>query len=1012
MAVIRSYNQPTVEARPAPNAGVPMNAPVAAFGNAAQTEGNARATQVAGAYLDRAADTTANMALSMMEEANEARVQELANNFMSGTQFTLYTDKDAFYRKRGQDAINGAQQATDKLLELKRDTVGLAANDTQRRRLTKMLDAQMIDVTNGISRYVSTQSMEWQKNVATARQQLLLNQTGMQWGDVDAVEKNAIAAESVAKEQARQLGAQPGDDVEKSMMAAARSNHFATAITQMVQNGQPRAALALHDRVKDRLDEKDATRIDGVMKSIRTDVAADDWIARQQPDEGRREVRRFFEAKGYTPEQASALAGHAMAESGARPGARNRGDGRDGSDSIGLFQWNSDRARNLQNFARDNKLDPWERSTQLEFAAWELANTESDAGKKIKGAKSLEEANAAVFGYLRPAKQTGRLDLAQAALADKGVGSDKANASALVLAAQNDPNLTPAEKVAITTKISKQSVAMEATRSATIKGLDDMLEAETIAMIASPSTATKGRLAILAQGYRDAGERSKANVAALLASMEDTILSFATAPKSAQDEITRSAAASLLPGKAKALADSLSAAGKKDRTEATKQAGEDFSALKSAASNTVRIETMAPKAQSIVDSLVKTGEFAKAREVEDWFNAQVAAQAAGQAPAAGLAKAASEMKTRIEEGEQTNAAILQLDALERVKREQASGFAKDALSYGAGVYSRDLGPLPPASDFAARVAYAEQISQRQGGMKVLPFTEPEIAQGRTALDNGTPEQQSKALQTFAQLPASAIPGVAEALAGKDSANRTTRGYAAALSFFAEKDPNSRAIGNEILDGIRILKADADSTRKPESKSDAWSATLKDTMENLFRDTPQLRAAVEDGAALVYISRMHRAGKQGDRLDIDVLRGAIRSVVGDPVELRGQYFLPPVRGMTSYDVSKALRSLSDGDLDGLRTEEGTPITASVIQNRGILTNGRNGEGWYFVRIPDPRAGFDPRPIMTPDGKDLFQLDLRPLIERAARFPDGLAPLPDAAIRARARAPSSPTEGLAP
>lgn len=96
---------------------------------------------------------------------------------------------------------------------------------------------------------------------------------------------------------------------------------------------------------------------------------------------------------------------------------------------------------------------------------------------------------------------------------------------------------------------------------------------------------------------------------------------------------------------------------------------------------------------------------------------------------------------------------------------------------------------------------------------------------------------------------------------------------------------------------------------------------------------------------------------------------------------------------------------------MRTLEGTPITADVIQRRGILTNGRNGEGWYFVRIPDPRAGGDARPVVNADGS-LYQLDLRPLVERAQRFPEGMAPLPDAPARARTRAPASPTEGLAP
>lgn len=985
MAVIRSYNQPTVEARPAPNAGVPMNAPVGAFGSAAQTEGNAQAVRTAGAYAERAAETTGNMALSMMEEANEARVQELANGFMSGTQFALYTDKDAFYRKRGQDAINGAQAATDKLLDLKKEAIGLAANETQRRRLDKMLGAQIMDANGGISRHVATQSMEWQKSVAEGRQQILRNEAALNYNDFEKIDGLASAAESTAREQAKLAGV-TGTDAETALIAKARSDVYATSITQLVQNDRKRSALALHDRVKDRLDEKDNIRLTSALKSVATEVEAEDWIARQQSGgEPRREVRQFFEAKGYTPEQASALAGHAQAESQFSPKIVNPKDGRDGSDSIGLFQWNSTRAQNLKKFAADNKLDPLDRRTQLEFAAWELENTEAPAGRGIKNAKTLEEANKAVFGYLRPKVQTGRLDLSQAALNDKGVGSDKANASGLVLAAQNDPNLTTAAKTAITTMVNKASATQEATRSATIKGLDDMLEATSLAMIASPSTYRKGTLATLADGYDAVGERSKAVATRLQADMEDTILSFAAAPKGAQDEIMRQVAASILPGKSKALADSLIAGARKDRAEATKQAGEDFAALKTAASNGVRLETLADKAKGVVETYAAASDFAKAREAEDWFNAQVGAQSAGQAPAAQLAQAAADMKTRIESGEQGNAAIQQLDALENVKRQQAAAFAKDALTAGSTIYSRDIGPLPAPTDFAGRVAYADQISRRQGGMQVLPFTEPEIAQIKTTLENAPPEQQAKTMQALAQIPPEHIPGIATALAGKGAGDQLSRSYAAAFSFYADRDPASREVGNQILQGAKIIKDGGDGSRKPAVTSDAWQTALQERVGNLLRDAdPRQMSVIADAVASVYVYQMNRAGRQGEKTDTDILNSAIKAVVGEPVVLHGQAFLPPVRGMTSYDVDKALGSLSDGDLDGLRTQEGTPITAAVIQNRGILTNGRNGEGWYFVRIPDPRAGGDARPVVNADGS-LYQIDLRPLIERARMFP---------------------------
>lgn len=78
-----------------------------------------------------------------------------------------------------------------------------------------------------------------------------------------------------------------------------------------------------------------------------------------------------------TRAQAAGIVGNFMQESTFNTGARNAGDGRDGSDSIGIGQWNGERARNLKAFGGENynNLD-----TQLDFAVHELRGTGGNGG--------------------------------------------------------------------------------------------------------------------------------------------------------------------------------------------------------------------------------------------------------------------------------------------------------------------------------------------------------------------------------------------------------------------------------------------------------------------------------------------------------------------------------------------------------------------------------------------------------------------------------------------------------
>lgn len=100
----------------------------------------------------------------------------------------------------------------------------------------------------------------------------------------------------------------------------------------------------------------------------------------------------FYLKKGYAPHQAAALAGQAQWEGQGNPAAVG-----DNGTAKGVFQWRLDRQGRL-NARKDGNTVPG----QLEFADWELSNTEKAAGDALRKSKNYEEATNAVLGFLRP----------------------------------------------------------------------------------------------------------------------------------------------------------------------------------------------------------------------------------------------------------------------------------------------------------------------------------------------------------------------------------------------------------------------------------------------------------------------------------------------------------------------------------------------------------------------------------------------------------------------------------
>jgi tape measure domain-containing protein len=120
-----------------------------------------------------------------------------------------------------------------------------------------------------------------------------------------------------------------------------------------------------------------ATAISGGITPVMQNLPADVTARMKQAME-------HLMSKGWSREAASGIVGNLHGESRLNPNARAKGDGRDGSDSIGIGQWNSDRARNLMAFAGRQGKNWNDFTTQLDFIDWELRNTEGKAGSRLR----------------------------------------------------------------------------------------------------------------------------------------------------------------------------------------------------------------------------------------------------------------------------------------------------------------------------------------------------------------------------------------------------------------------------------------------------------------------------------------------------------------------------------------------------------------------------------------------------------------------------------------------------
>jgi hypothetical protein len=105
------------------------------------------------------------------------------------------------------------------------------------------------------------------------------------------------------------------------------------------------------------------------------------------------EAVKFFESQGWTHAQAVGIVANLIKESGLKTDSVG-----DNGQAYGIAQWHPDRqARFKQQFGHDIRQGTF--AEQLAFVDWELRNTHSNAGNKLRASTTPYDAAAAVCRY-------------------------------------------------------------------------------------------------------------------------------------------------------------------------------------------------------------------------------------------------------------------------------------------------------------------------------------------------------------------------------------------------------------------------------------------------------------------------------------------------------------------------------------------------------------------------------------------------------------------------------------
>jgi len=355
-----------------------------------------------------------------------------ALNQLRGQRQELTSGESGFMRveggkvqEKGKDGLTMFESYPQKLQSGMEAIGGKLSSPRAQKMFREAAAAELLGYKSDVSRHGLKQTELYQGAVYKDTQAIFDNRIAV---STDPAETDLLLKkkEQAARDRANVLGL-PGE----AAAIAARSDGAMLVIQKAINTGDSAVAKDALTRYGGNLDAKDRIKVDGLVKTLSTDDRARSQAqmfysggapTTEGAIKGTKISMEFWQApdektgEKYSAPVAAGITAGFLRESQFFTGARNKGDGRDGSDSIHIGQWNAARANAFAQFVKDNNLDPNDVATGLKYAKAEIdgkipysiSGLSPDFKARLQNAKSEKEAaDIMTRGYFRPKYQDG-----------------------------------------------------------------------------------------------------------------------------------------------------------------------------------------------------------------------------------------------------------------------------------------------------------------------------------------------------------------------------------------------------------------------------------------------------------------------------------------------------------------------------------------------------------------------------------------------------------------------------
>lgn len=368
--------------------------------------------------LDRFSVIADKFALTL----DETSAQDALNQLRAKRQELTYDPEKGYQRFKGGAVIKpgpGGGKLTDELpagLQAAADELGGGLSVRARRIYNDAAQRETLGYRRDVAVHLANESEKYETAVYKDTQLGALSDAVTNSGDPLKLKEVADRAALAADIRAKQTGM-------PSQAKQMRSNVLRAAIEGQIANGNGPQALAMYRTLLPDLDGQDRVALAPTMRTVGIGEVAKHQAgaltatmpAPGQAEEGTKASLSFWKTE-YSEKVSAGITAGFLGESQFFPGARNKRDGRDGSDSINIGQWNAGRAQAFLQFAKDKGLDPNDMKTGLLYAKAEIdgeiprsiSGVSPDFKDKLKNAKTEQEAaDLMVRGYFKPLYQDG-----------------------------------------------------------------------------------------------------------------------------------------------------------------------------------------------------------------------------------------------------------------------------------------------------------------------------------------------------------------------------------------------------------------------------------------------------------------------------------------------------------------------------------------------------------------------------------------------------------------------------